>query len=85
MPLLAITSGILTVSLDESMAIVLLDSGNFEEVRGMLESLNSVCLTTLLSVATGPRWSAKTRITRDGASRILLDVRQVGETSLINV
>ena len=81
MPLLAITSGILTVSMNESMAIVLLDSGKFEEVRGMLGSLDSVCLTTLLSVAVGPRWSAKARITGEGASRILLDVRQVSKES----
>ena len=81
MPLLTITSGILTVSLNESMAIVLLDSGKFDEVRGMLGSLDSVCLTALLSVAVGPRWSAKTRITGEGASRILLDVRQVSKES----
>ena len=79
MPLLTITSGILTVSLNESMAIVLLDSGKFEEVRGMLGSLDSLCLTALMSVAVGPRWSAKTRFTKEGASRILLDVRQVSK------
>ena len=80
MPILAITSGVFTVSINESMAIVLLDSEKFGEVCGLLESLDSVCVTALLSVAVGPRWTAKTRITGEGASRILLDVRQVSKT-----
>ena len=80
MPLLAITSGIFTVSINESMAVVLLDSGKFDEVYGLLESLDSVCWTALLSMAVGPNWSAKTRSTMGGASRILLDVRQVCKT-----
>ena len=82
MPILAITSGVFTVSINESMAIVLLDSEKFGEVCGLLESLDSVCVTALLSVAVGPRWTAKTRITGEGASRILLDVRQVSKTIL---
>ena len=77
MPLLAITSGIFTVSINESMAIVLLDSEKFDEVWGLLESLDSVCLTALLSVAVGHKWTAKARSTMGGASRILLDIRQV--------
>ena len=80
MPLLAITSGIFTVSINESMAVVLLDSEKFDEVYGLLESLDSVCLTALLSVAVGPKWTAKAKSTMGGASRILLDVRQVCKT-----
>ena len=77
MPILAITSGIFTVSNDESLAIVLLDSGKFNEVYGLLESLESVCLPALLSVAVGPNWAAKVRSAMGGGSRILLDIRQV--------
>ena len=77
MPVLAITSGIFTVSINESMAIVLLDSEKFDEVYGLLESLGSVSVAALLSVAVGPKWTAKTKSTMGGASRILLDVRQV--------
>ena len=80
MPLLAITSSIFTVSINEAMAVVLLDSGKFYEVRGLLESLDSVCWTALLTVAVGPNWSAKTRSTMGGALRVLLDVRQVCKT-----
>ena len=77
MSVLAITSGIFTVSDNESLAIVLLDSGKFEEVFGLLLGLESVCLSALLSVAVGPSWAAKTRNTMGGSSRILLDIRQV--------
>ena len=77
MPVLAITSGIFTVSINESMAIVLLDSEKFDVVYGLLENLGSVSVAALLSVAVGPKWTAKMKSTLGGASRILLDVRQV--------
>ena len=73
----AITSGIFIVSDNESLVVVLLDSGKFEEVFGLLLGLESVCLSALLSVAVGPSWAAKTRSTTGGSSRILLDIRQV--------
>ena len=73
----AITSGIFMVSDNESLVVVLQDSGKFEEVFGLLLGLESVCLPALLSVAVGPSWAAKTRSTVGGSSRILLDIRQV--------
>ena len=73
----AITSGIFMVSDNESLVVVLQDSGKFEEVFGLLLGLESVCLPALLSVAVGPSWAVKTRNTMGGSSRILLDIRQV--------
>ena len=67
------------VSDNESLAIVLLNSENFEEVYGLLEQLETVCLSSLLGVAVGPSWAAKTKGTRGGSSRILLDIRQVSK------
>ena len=77
MPVQSITSGIMIVSDNESLAIVLLNSENFEEVYGLLEQLETVCLSSLLGVAVGPRWAAKTKETLGGGTRILLDIRQV--------
>ena len=75
--ILSITSGIITVSDNESIVIVLLDAEEFGVVYGLLEGLGSLRWSSLLGVAVGPGWKARRRESAWGGSRILLDIRQV--------